>query len=118
MTDLFSVVVAVDIDDGLQQMRQMAWQRSHLLRRRSHLLRRGCHLHRMKSLDVVDDVKDALLPAGTLTGGDGFLLVQLRTGLGCFVRHGVGPGVGPPSHGALGNLDGGGAAAGRIHDEQ
>ena len=106
MTDLFSVVIAIDIDDGLRQRRQMAWQRSHLLRGR-------CHLHRMKSLDVVDDVKAALLPAGPLAGGDGFLLVQLRTGLGYFVRHGVGPDVGPPSHGALGHLDGGDAAAGR-----
>ena len=48
------VVVAVDVDHGLRQRmqmawqrkqmawqrRQMAWQRSHLLRRRSHLLRR------------------------------------------------------------------------------
>ena len=113
MTDLFSVVIAVDVDDGLRQRRQMAWHRSHLLRWRSHLLRRRCHLHRMKSLDVVDDVKAALLPAGPLAGGDGFLLVQLRTALGCFVRHGVGHGVGPPSHGALGYLNGGkGAAAG------
>ena len=62
---------------------------------------------------MVDDVKAALLPAGPLAGGEGFLHVQLRTALGCFVRHGVGPGVGPPSHGALGHLDGGGAAAGR-----
>jgi len=106
MTDLFSVIVGVDVNDGLRQRRQMAWQRSHLLRRR-------CHLHRMKSLDVVDDVKAALLTAGPLASGDEFLLVQLRTGLGCLVRHGVGPGVGPPSHGALGHLDGGGAAAGR-----
>lgn len=62
---------------------------------------------------MVDDVKAALLPAGPLSGGDGFLHVRLRTRHGCFVRHGVGPGVGPPSHGALGHLDGGGAAAGR-----
>ena len=35
--------------------------------------------------------------------------MQLCMGLGCFVRHGVGP----LSHGALGHLDGEGAAAGR-----
>ena len=49
----------------------------------------------------------------TLTGGEGFLHVQLRPALGCFLRHVVGPDVGPPSHGALGHVDGGGAAAGR-----
>ena len=58
---------------------------------------------------MVDDVKAALLPAGPLVGREGFLHVQLCTSLGCFVLHGVGP----PSHGALGHLDGGGAAAGR-----
>ena len=62
---------------------------------------------------MVDDVKAALLPAGPLAGGEGFLHVQLRTALGCFMRHGIDPVVGPPSHGALGHLDGGGAAAGR-----
>ena len=62
---------------------------------------------------MVDDIKAALLPDGPLAGGEGFLHVQLRPALGCFVCHGVGPGVGPPSHGALGHLDGGGAAAGR-----
>ena len=70
MTDLFSVVVAVDVDHGPRQRRQMAWQRSHLLRWRSHLLRRRCDLHRMKSLDMVDNVKATLLPAGPLAGGD------------------------------------------------
>ena len=60
-------------------------------------------------MDVVDDIKAALQPAGPLASREGFLHVQLRTVLGCFVRHGVGP----PSHGALGHLDGGGAAMGR-----
>ena len=61
---------------------------------------------------MVDDIKAALLPAGPLAGGEGFLHVRLCMVLGCFVRHVVGPGVGPPSDGPLGHLDGGGPAAG------
>ena len=95
MTDLFSVVVAVD--HGLGRRSQQQRQKSHLHRRRSHLLR-------MKIQDGGEDVKTALLPARPLAGGPG-----------------VAPGVVHPSHGArhldgggAWHLDRGGAAAGRV----
>jgi len=91
MTDLFYVVVVVD--HGLGWRSQQPRQKSHLHQRRRHLLW-------MKIQDGGEDVKPALLPARPLADGPG-----------------VAPGVVPPSHGAR-HLDGGGAAAGRVHSEQ